>query len=501
MNQIKDLTQGNIFTQIIQLAIPIIATSFVQMAYNMTDIAWLGHVGSETVGAVGMAMYLVWFGSSILLIPKIGAEVGISQSIGQKNQKKAQDFAQNTFTLTFVIGITYALMVGIFAVPIIHAFNADSDSVNQTGISYLRIICVGMPFMFANLTMSGIYNGVGNTRIPFLINTIGLVVNIILDPLLIFGLGFIPAMGATGAGIATVFSQGTVFVIFMIFLYRKRNPLGIDNYFGNINKAYIKPILKLGGPMALQSVCFAFFAMILARVMIKISHGAATPFSVQSIGAQIEALSWMTAAGFSTALASFVGQNYGAGRWDRIQKGFFITLGIATFIGLISTVLFLFLGAEIFGLFVNSSEQHVLSLGIVYLIILSFSQIFMCLEITTTGAFNGVGKTIPPAITGILGNALRIPFAFLFSYSLIGWFPDFHNYISADTVAVTGVWWGISFSSVLKGTSLFFWFLIILNRIPERVQPLPLQRYWVRLIPSRILQSIFIKKYNDITPK
>lgn len=503
MNQIKDLTQGNIFSQITKLAIPIIATSFVQMAYNMTDMAWLGQVGSETVSAVGMALYLVWFGASLMFITKIGVEVGISQSIGSKNIEKARLFAKNAFSLSFVIAIIFALTVWIFADPIISLFNIKSSLVNNTAFNYLRIIAIGMPFTYSNITMSGIYNGIGNTKIPFWINAFGLIINMILDPILIFGLGSIPAMGAEGAGIATVISQASVFLIFLYFLHIKDNPLQIKNYLGKIKKEFFLPIIKVGGPVALQSVCFAMFAMLLARVMNDIAEGNAIPFSVQSIGAQIEALSWMTASGFSTALGTFTGQNFGANRWDRIQKGFFITLGIAGFIGLISTALFLFLGDQIFSLFINSSEQDVVQVGIVYLIILSFSQVFMSIEITATGAFNGVGRAIPPAIIGIIGNVLRIPFAFILSYTFVDYLPEFQNWIPSDLVPVTGVWWGITISSILKGSILFFWFIILLYKHPENKTPLPFQKFWISLIPSRLRHTTIIINplKNDETKK
>ncbi|MCT4603133.1 MAG: MATE family efflux transporter [Marinifilum sp.] len=492
MNQIKDLTSGNIFSQIVKLAIPIIATSFVQMAYNMTDMAWLGHVDKETVSAVGMALYLVWFGTSLMYITKIGAEVGISQSIGRKKLNDARSFVKNAFSLSLLISTAFAAVVWIFAHPIIGTFNIDSDFVNLTAVDYLRLVAFGMPFTFSNISISGIYNGIGNTRTPFIVNTIGLVINIILDPILIFGWGNIPAMGAKGAAIATVSSQFTVFVIFIYNLYIRQNPLSIKNYIGKIQKQYLRPIVKVGGPVALQSVCFAFLAMVLARVLNNIAEGNEVPFAVQSIGAQIEALSWMTALGFSTALGTFTGQNYGAGKWDRIQKGFFITLGIAGFIGLISTVLFLFLGESIFGLFLKNTEHDVVQLGVVYLIILSFSQIFMSIEITATGAFNGVGRAIPPAIVGIVGNVLRIPFAFLFSYTLLDLLPLFQDWISSESVQVTGVWWGITVSSVLKGIILFFWFLLLLYKHPENEYPLPFQKFWIRLIPSRLRQTSII---------
>lgn len=500
MNKIKDLTSGNIFTQIVKLAIPIIATSFVQMSYNMTDMAWLGHVGKETVSAVGMALYLVWFGSSLMFIPKIGAEVGISQSIGRKNIADAQFFAKNAFSLSLLISSVFAILVWVFAHPIISTFNIDSEFVNQTAVDYLRFVAFGMPFTFTNISMSGIYNGTGNTRIPFVVNTIGLIMNIILDPILIFGWGDIPALGAKGAAIATVGSQFLVFVIFIYNLHIRQNPLNIKHYLGKIQKKFLQPILKVGGPVALQSVCFAFLAMLLARVLNGIAEGNEIPFAVQSIGAQIEALSWMTASGFSTALGTFTGQNFGAKKWDRIQKGFFITLGIAGFIGLISTVLFLFVGESIFGLFMKNSEQGVVQLGIVYLIILSFSQVFMSIEITTTGAFNGVGRAIPPAIVGIIGNVLRIPFAFLFSYTIVDLLPLFQGWISSEYVQVTGVWWGVTFSSILKGSILFLWFLFLLHKHPENDYPLPFQKFWIRLLPSRLRQtSIVINPLKDET--
>lgn len=492
MAQIKDLTSGNIFSQIVKLAFPIIATSFVQMAYNMTDMAWLGRVGSETVGAVGIALYLVWLGSSLMFIPKIGAEVCISQSIGRKDMTAAIAFTRNTFGLSFLIAIGFAFLIWLFTSPIISLFQIESDFVNQTAYVYLRIVALGMPFTYSNITLAGIYNGTGNTKAPFYVNALGLILNMILDPILIFGWGSIPAMGAEGAAIATVASQILVFGLFLVLLRGKHKPLDTNKYLGRLKKEYLKPIFKIGGPVALQATCFVLLAMLLARVMNNIAQGQSIPFSVQSIGAQIEALSWMTALGFSSALGTFTGQNYGAQRWDRIQKGFFITLGIASTLGLISTALFLFFGEEVFSLFIKQTEPAVLNMGIVYLIILSFSQVFMSIEITTTGAFNGIGKAMPPSIIGIIGNILRVPFAFLFAYTLVDILPLFSEYIDMDSVPVTGVWWGITLSSILKGGFLFFGFIILLLRHPENDQELPFQKKWINLLPNRLRQQAIV---------
>ena len=492
MSRIKDLTSGNIFSQILKLAIPIIATSFVQMAYNMIDMAWLGNVGSETVGAVGMAGYLVWLGSSLMYIPKIGAEVCISQSIGRKNMDEATAFTRNALGLSLVLSIGFAILVWLFTGSIISLFQIESDFVNQTAFTYLRIVALGMPFTYSNITLSAIYNGTGKTKIPFFVNAVGLIINMIIDPILIFGWGPIPAMGAEGAAIATVSSQLLVFGIFIFLLKGKYQPLSTKHYLGKLQKQFLTPIVKIGGPVALQSACFALLAIVLARVMNNIAQGNSMPLSVQSIGSQVEALSWMTALGFSSALGTFTGQNFGAKRWDRIQKGFFITLGIASFLGLISTALFYFFGAEVFSLFIKGNEPAVLKMGVVYLIILSYSQIFMCVEITATGAFNGIGKAMPPAIIGISGNILRIPFAFIFAYSLVEILPLFQEYLKHEFVPVTAVWWGLTLSSILKGSFLFFGFIIVLLRHPDNDQELPFQKKWISLLPSRLRQQAVI---------
>ena len=236
MSQIKDFTKGRILPQILKLAIPIIATSFVQMAYNMTDMAWLGRVGSETVSAVGIALYLVWLGSSLMFTTKIGAEVCISQSIGRKNIEDAKAFTRNAFGLSFLISIGFSFIVWLFTEPIINLFQIDSNFVNETAFVYLRIISIGMPFTFSNITLSGIYNGTGNTKVPFYVNAVGLILNMILDPILIFGWGSIPAMGAQGAGIATVASQILVFGLFILLLKGKNNPLNTKKLFRQISK-------------------------------------------------------------------------------------------------------------------------------------------------------------------------------------------------------------------------------------------------------------------------
>ncbi|HWR99820.1 MAG TPA: MATE family efflux transporter, partial [Prolixibacteraceae bacterium] len=231
----------------------------------------------------------------------------------------------------------------------------------------------------------------------------------------------------------------------------------------------------LGTPVALHSILFASFAMVLARI---IAPWGAMPIAVQSIGAQIEALSWMTAGGFSTALGVFTGQNFGANRWDRIFKGYFTTIFISGAIGIVVTICFLLFGKEIYSLFLK--EQEAIALGVQYLTILAISQFFMCVEITTGGVFNGIGKTIPPSLVGITLTGLRIPIALYFSQPQI--------------FGVTGVWWSITLTSVAKGVILFSWFYIWMRYHPQYTAIPGRKIDFIRLLPTRLRQDVFDAK-------
>lgn len=171
--------------------------------------------------------------------------------------------------------------------------------------------------------------------------------------------------------------------------------------------------------------------------------------AAQSIGSQIEAISWMTATGFSTALAAFTGQNYGAGKYDRIRKGYRITLLFAGSIGIVAGICFYVFDEEIFGLFVK--EADILKAGADYLKILAFSQVFMIIEMVTAGVFNGCGRTIPPALTGTLLTGIRIPLAFYLCS-----FPE---------LGLNGIWWSITISSILKGTLLPLWYYFFQRKL------------------------------------
>lgn len=445
MGKTIDLTEGNIFKSLIKLAMPIIGTSFVQMAYSLTDMIWVGRLSSDAVAAVGTAGFFTWLASAVILIARVGAEVGVAQATGRKDRNEAQAYIRHSIQLIVCLASVYALLLILFRKPLIGFYRLGA-SVEEQATSYLLIVSLGMVFFAVNPIFTAIFNGVGDSTSPFKVNAVGLVLNIILDPILIFGLGPIPRLETAGAAVATVIAQLTATLVF-VFQSKKRTDLfaGLQ-LLKKPNSVYLKRIVKLGLPVAVQSAFFTTIAMVIARI---ISQWGPLPIAVQKVGSQIESISWMTAGGFQTAMSAFVGQNYGAKKWDRVVKGYFAGIGIVSIVGIFATFLLIFGARPLFAIFIPEAEA--ISHGIVYLRILGLSQLGMCVEIVTAGAFIGHGRSFPPSIVSIVFNLLRIPGALILS----------------SFVGLEGVWWAISLSSIFKGSVLVIWHIHYLRTNPE----------------------------------
>lgn len=440
------LTEGNILEKLIALALPIMGTSLIQMAYSMTDMVWVGELSSRAVTAVGTAGFYTWLAAAFIVIPRIGAEVGVAQSVGKRDMGEARNYIRHSIQMNVSLAIIYGIVMILFRNQLIGFFNLKDTGIVDMSISYLVIVGAGMVFFFLPPVLTSIFNGYGDSKTPFIVNCIGLGTNIVLDPLLIFGISPFPELGVMGAAIATIFAQFIVTVIFIYTIIKRTDFFSELNFLERPDWSHISRVVKLGMPAALQSGAFTLIAMVIARIL---SRWGSTPIAVQNVGSQIESISWMTAGGFQTALSAFVGQNYGARKWDRIHKGYFTAMAVISVIGVITSCILIFLPRPIFSIFIH--EEEVILEGIIYLRILGLSQFFMCIEIATAGAFNGIGKTVPPSIVGVAMNALRIPGALLLAVPL----------------GLHGVWWSISISSILKGIILTTWFILYLKRRPE----------------------------------
>ncbi len=425
--QAKDLTRGHIGQQIIRLAAPIVGGAFIQMAYNFTDMAWLGRLGNKEVAATGVIGVLLWLSFSISTLTKIGSEVCVAQGLGSGDENAARNYASHNTTISFIIGLCVVLGLLFLGPLVVGLYQLEAD-IHAMAVRYLRIVSIGVLPLFLTVTIGGIYNASGRSNIPFKVNAIGLILNMILDPLLIFVVGW----GTEGAAWATTLSE---FVVIALLLYRLRQKDQLLNCFPLLTRlqgAKSLRIFKVGFPAALLNALFVFVSVYMGRLCSL--QGSEIGVAVLTAGGQLEAITWNASQGFGTALSAFVGQNYAAGKIHRVFKGYRTTLAYTALFGCIGTILFFFWGQELFALIVPHKPTYVE--GGRYLRIAAYSQLFMMLEITAQGLFYGTGRSFVPATISIVGNYARIPLAFLFMSW--GW-------------GLAAIWWAISATSICKG--------------------------------------------------
>ncbi len=414
------------------------------MGYGLVDMFLLGRVGSFAVAASGAAGMYMWLGGGIMLVGRMGAEIGVAQSKGKRDNAEAIRYSHNSLFLAAVLAAVFTIACVFFAGPLIAFLNIQEEHVSTAARDYLAIVGLGIPAIFIASAISGIFTGAGNSRAPFAINAFGLVLNAVLDPIFIFTLG----MGVRGAAVATTLSQMLACFLSLYWLLAKKDrPLDGLRLLVKPCVRHIKQILRWTVPVSVENILFTFFAMIVAR---QIAAFGADAITVYRVGSQAESLCWLICLGFSSGITAFVGQNFGAGRWTRIWQGFRIALAMIFTWGVLVTVLFFTCGRWLTGLFVP--EEHIIEMGGTYLRILAFCQVFFCLESIAGGAFRGMGRTTPPSIASVVSNALRIPIV---------------HVLTGTELGLSGVWWGIMLTATLRGLWVFVWFLLYARNKPK----------------------------------
>lgn len=422
-----DFTKGSIYKALIKLALPIIASSVLNMTYNLIDIFWVGSLGKGAISSVATAGFYINLGYSILALAFVGGGILVSHSLGSQNNDEAISCGENTIVLSILLGIIYVIFIFIFRRNLISYFSL-SIPIQKDALSYLNIAIFSLIFSSINLSSSKIMNAYGNSKLPFYISSLGLILNIILDPIFIFYL----ELGVRGVAVATIIANLLVSIIFIVYLnkkymfFRRLNIIQMD---------YMKKIIKLGLPISIQRIIFTLISIILGKL---VSNWGPEGISAQRIALQVESIAFMTFGAFQGAMTAFIGQNYGAKLHNRIKEGYYKGLILTSFISIFTFLLFYFMNTNLIALFVN--DKNVIIIGGTYLKIIAFSQVFIAFEQTTIGAFNGIGKTFIPSINSIVLTILRIPLA-IYLIKIYG---------------INGIWWSICISSILKGCFISF---------------------------------------------
>ena len=353
--------------------------------------------------------------------------------------------------MSVVLGILYMTFILATQKQLIGFFEFENQKIEQLASQFLIISMIGTIFTFFNMLFSIILNSMGNSGKPFHISIVGFMLNMILDPLFIFGFNTFDGWGVSGAALATLIAN---IIVTVLFVRQTRSLKIITNSF-SINISKMKEVLKMGIPITVQRVTFTIISIIIAKIIVQ---WGADAIAVQRVGIQIESISYMTMAGLQGAIAAFIGQNYGAKQYKRIHEGYKKALFITIIFGLFITFLLIVFPKQLFSIFLT--EKTSLELGIDYLRIIGLSQVFMCMEIMTVGAFNGTGKTYIPPIFSILFTVIRIPMAILLSIPY----------------GLNGVWMAIGISSVFKGIILVLWFKGTLGKMRDSIDSFPNSR-------------------------
>lgn len=445
-----DLTNGPITSSLAKLAFPIMGTSFIQMAYNLTDMIWIGRIGSGAVAAVGAAGMFTWLFNGMIVMPKMGGQVKVAHALGAEEAEKAAEYARGDIQLGIFLSLFFGVICMFLAHPLISFFKLTDPTVIRQAEVYLMITGGLVFFNFMNQIFTGLMTAMGSSIVTFRSTTVGLVLNIILDPLFIYGAGPIPKMGVAGAAVATVLAQIVVFLLYLKAIWNEPVIFSRLKLFRKTSGSCLKEILKIGFPIGMQSMIFSGVSMTLARIVAGYGDSAV---AIQKVGAQIESIAWMTADGFGSAVNSFVAQNHGANKNERIKKGYFTALRIMIAWGLFTSLILFFLPEPLMRIFIQ--EPDVIPLGVDYLKILAFCEIFACTEMTSAGAFQGMGKPVYSSTITVLFTVIRIPMALL---------------LSATALGLNGVWWSVSISGILRGLLMPVCFIIFLYRYMRREQ-------------------------------
>lgn len=435
-----DLVNGPILKSLTELSVPIMASAFLGTAYSITDMAWLGKLGAKAVAGVGVGGMYIWLSQGLVSLARMGGQVNVGQCCGRKDYEKAREYAGGAMQLTILFAVLFSAVCVIFTGPLIRIFGLNDPVAYDSAWFYIKITCGFVIFSYMNQTLTGLYTAQGDSATPFKANLAGLVTNMILDPVLILGIGPFPKMGVSGAAIATVIAQFLVMAGMLLALRgkgRENNVLRRFPLFVRTAGSVFRKIWEIGLPTALQGTLYCGFSMVLTRMVAGFGSDAV---AAQRVGGQIESVSWNTAEGIGAALNAFVAQNYGAGRTDRVKKGYSIALRAMVIWGILVTLLFMGIPEPISRIFFH--EANVIEVAVGYFIILGIGEGFMCVEFTTIGALSGLGKTKMCSVISVLLTGIRIPLA----------------YVLSKLMGVTGIWWALTISSVAKGIVFYFAF-------------------------------------------
>jgi putative MATE family efflux protein len=438
LNSPPDILGGTIWKTVIHLSLPIIIAYLFQTFYNLADTFWLGKVGKTAIAAPTITFPIIFLIIAIASGLSVGGTTLLGQYKGAKDEEKVNETAGNTFILIGAIAVFMSILGFIFAPNILKLLQTPSDAYNET-LQYMRIMFIGVPFIFGFYVYRALMQGYGDTITPMKIIAVSIVLNVILDPFIIFGWGPFPRLEVAGAGIATVFTQFLASIIGIIFLINGRYGIKMNLKGFRFNKHIVKSVLQIGIPISVSQMGTSLGFTVLIGIVNTFGSSVVGAFG---IGNRIIHLIFMPAIGLSQGSTTMVAQNIGADQTERAERSVWTSVWLISIFTTVLTTLLFFFGSYVIRFFIDDPE--VISIGTHMFKIISFSVLFFSIMIVLTSAFQGSGHTMPVLVMQLVRLwGLRIPFVWLFAKHL--------NY------GENGIFWGMTFSNAVIAIIAFLW--------------------------------------------
>ena len=433
---------------LVTMSLPMIISMLVQALYNIVDSVFVSMINQAALTAVSMAFPI----QNLLIAVSAGTCVGVnallSRSLGERNAKNANLAAVNGLFLAFVSFLFFALF-GIFGARIFFESQTDNPVIIEYGIQYLQIVCIFSFGLFGEMMFERILQSTGQTFYCMITQGTGAIINIILDPILIFGLLGIPAMGIRGAAAATVFGQIVAMVLAAILNHAKNKDVRISFKGFSPHGRTISIIYQVGVPSIIMQSISSVMTFGLNKILISFSETAVAVFGVYF---KLQSFIFMPIFGLNNGMIPIIAYNYGARNKKRIMETIRLSIGIAVFIMLIGLAVFQLMTPQLLELF--QADADMLSIGVPALRIISLSFLFAGYCIIVGSVFQALGNGVYSLIVSIARQLVCIlPLAYFF----------------ARAFGLHAVWYSIPLAEI---TSVVLSSILIGNIYVEKVKPL-----------------------------
>ena len=406
----KNLTEGPLGRQILVFSLPLVLSNLLQAVFNMTDIAVVGRfAGSQALGSVGSTTIFITLMTGFLIGLGGGVNVLVARFYGAEHPKDVERSVHSALLVCLAAGVLL-LAVGVAFSPVLMRLLGTKPDLIDGAILYLRIYFLGMPAMAIYNFGNGVFSAVGNTRKPLVYLTIAGVLNVLLDMFFVI----VCKMSVAGAALATILTQYLSAFLILRALARTDGCYGLRREKLQLDPAMTRSILELGVPAGCQNAIFA-----LANLFIQASINTfdTVVVSGNAAAANADPLVYDVMAAFYTACASFMSQNYGAGKPERVKKSYFISLGYSFGIGAALGLSLVVFGQAFLSLF--TTEPAVAEAGMQRLVIMGLSYPISAFMDCTIAASRGLGRTIVPTFIVIMGSCV---FRVIWVYTVFAFF-------------------------------------------------------------------------------